>query len=234
MLPPSMFLARQFAATNAVTFVMYGALGGALFLLPVALQQVTGYSPLQAGVSLLPLTALMLTLSARSGRLAARLGPRLQMSVGPVVAGIGLALLVRLTNDHAYVTGVLPGVLVLGIGLVITVAPLTSNAMSSAPGEHAGLASAVNNDVARAAGLFAVAVLPVVTGLTGKAYLHPSVFAHGFRESVIITGVACVLGGILASLTIRNDRTPAGDHFTLAQSCVGPTAPPLTAAPTQR
>jgi EmrB/QacA subfamily drug resistance transporter len=234
MLPPSMFLARQFAATNAVTFVMYGALGGALFLLPVALQQIAGYSPLQAGLSLLPVTVLMLTLSARSGRLAARLGPRLQMSVGPVVAGIGLALLVRLTNDHRYVTGVLPGVLVLGIGLVITVAPLTSTAMSSAPGEHAGLASAVNNDVARAAGLFAVAVLPVVTGLTGKVYLHAAVFAHGFRESVIIAGSTCVLGGILASVAIRNDRGSDGDHFRLAQPCVGATAPPLTAAPTQR
>jgi EmrB/QacA subfamily drug resistance transporter len=233
MLPPSMFVARQFAATNAVTFAMYGALGGALFLLPVALQQVAGYSPLEAGSSLLPVTLLMLALSARSGRLATRLGPRLQMSVGPLVAGVGLVLLVRLTSDHRYLTGVLPGVLVLGLGLVITVAPLTSTAMSSAPGEHAGLASAVNNDVARAAGLFAVAVLPVVTGLTGDAYLHPAVFAHGFRESVLITGALCLVGSVIAALLIRNDHPGAGEHPRLTQTCAGATAPPMTGAPGQ-
>jgi EmrB/QacA subfamily drug resistance transporter len=230
MLPPSMFLARQFAATNAVTFLLYGALGGALFLLPVALQQVAGYSPLDAGLTLLPVTALMLTLSARSGRLATVLGPRLQMTVGPLVAGVGLTLLVRLTSDHRYVTGVLPGVLALGMGLVITVAPLTSTAMSSAPGEHAGLASAVNNDVARAAGLFAVAVLPVVSGLTGDAYLHPATFAHGFRISCVIAGVMCGVGAIIAAVTIRNTRVVDVDHHALTQPCVGATAPPLRAA----
>jgi EmrB/QacA subfamily drug resistance transporter len=234
MLPPSMFLARQFAATNAVTFLLYGALGGALFLLPVVLQQVAGYSPLDAGLTLLPVTVLMLTLSAASGRLASRLGPRLQMTAGPLVAGIGLVLLVRLTSDHSYLTGVLPGVAILGAGLVITVAPLTSNAMSSAPGEHAGLASAVNNDVARVAGLFAVAVLPVVSGLTGDAYLHPAAFAHGFRIATVIAGVMCGLGSIVAGLTIRNDRATGVeiDHHPLSQTCSGATAPPLTAVST--
>ena len=230
MLPPSIFLARQFAATNAVTFLVYGALGGALFLLPVALQQVAGYSPLNAGLTLLPVTVLMFTLSAASGRLASRLGPRLQMSAGPLVAGIGLVLLLRLTDDHHYVTGVLPGVLVLGVGLVITVAPLTSTAMSSAPGEHAGLASAVNNDVARAAGLFAVAVLPVVSGLTGDAYLHPGVFGHGFRIASIIAGAMCGLGAIIAAVTITNAQPGTDEHHPLIQQCVGATAPPLTAS----
>ena len=96
-----MFAARQFVATNGVTFLLYGALGGALFLLPVALQQVAGYTPLAAGLSLIPVTLLMFSLSARSGRLSARIGPRLQMSVGPVVAGVGLLLLMRLTVDHS-------------------------------------------------------------------------------------------------------------------------------------
>jgi EmrB/QacA subfamily drug resistance transporter len=233
MLPPSIFLARQFAATNAVTFLVYGALGGSLFLLPVALQQVAGYSPLDAGLTLLPVTVLMFTLSAASGRLATRLGPRLQMSVGPLVAGIGLILLVRLTDDHSYLTGVLPGVLVLGAGLVITVAPLTSTAMSSAPGEHAGLASAVNNDVARAAGLFAVAVLPVVSGLTGAAYLEPAVFGHGFRIASIIAGALCGAGAIIAALTITNTRVVCEEHHPLIQQCVGGTAPPLTATATE-
>jgi EmrB/QacA subfamily drug resistance transporter len=232
MLPPSMFLARQFAATNAVTFLLYGALGGALFLLPVVLQQVAGYSPLGAGLTLVPVTLLMLALSARSGRLATRLGPRLQMSSGPLVAGIGLLLLVRLTSDHSYVTGVLPGVLVLGVGLVLTVAPLTSTAMSSAPGEHAGLASAVNNDVARAAGLLAVAILPVVSGLTGDAYLHPAVFVHGFRIATVIAACLCVLGALIAVLTIRNTPDGRVDHPSLTQPCVGATAPPLLASDT--
>jgi EmrB/QacA subfamily drug resistance transporter len=230
MLPLSIFAGRQFAATNAVTFLVYGALGGALFLLPVALQQVAGYTPLQAGLTLVPVTVLMFTLSARSGRMATRLGPRLQMSVGPIIAGIGITLLLRLTTDFAYLTGVLPGVLLLGAGLVTTVAPLTATAMSSAPGGHAGLASAVNNDVARAAGLLAVAVLPALAGLTGEAYLHPATFAHGFRIACVISGAMCIAGGILAAFTIRDGRPRKTECYRLSQPCVGATAPPLTAA----
>jgi EmrB/QacA subfamily drug resistance transporter len=229
MLPPTMFRARQFAAANAVTFLLYGALGGALFLLPVALQEIAGYSPLASGLSLLPVTVLMLTLSARSGRLASRIGPRLQMSLGPAVAGLGLVLLTRLTTDYRYLSGVFPGVVTLGAGLVITVAPLTSTAMSSAPGEHAGLASAVNNDVARAAGLFAVAVIPVVSGLTGDTYLDSALFAHGFRIAMVIAAALCWSAAVLAVLTIRNDVGPVGEHHALTQVCAGATAPPLTA-----
>lgn len=204
MLPPGLFASRQFNATNAVTFLVYGALGGSLFLLPVALEQVAGYSPLAAGSSLLPITALMLLFAARSGRIASRIGPRLQMSVGPVLAGVGLGLLALLTVETNYLLGVLPGILLLGAGLVVTVAPLTSTAMSSAPAEHAGLASAVNNDVARAASLIAVAVVPVVSSLTGNAYLHPEVFARGFRVACIVCGAAAIGGGLLAAATIRN------------------------------
>ena len=228
MLPPSMFASRQFTATNAVTFCVYGALGGALFLLPVALQQVAGYTPLDAGLTLIPVTVLMLTLSAASGRLATRIGPRLQMSAGPLVAGVGLVLLARLTTDFSYWSGVLPGIVLLGAGLVITVAPLTSTAMSSAPGEHAGLASAVNNDVARAAGLLAVAILPVVSGLTGDAYLHPAVFAHGYRIASVLAGGLCAVGAVIAGLAISNTHDHIADHPRLSQPCVGATAPPLT------
>ena len=124
MLPFAVFRVRQFTMTNAVTFIVYAALGGALFLLPVQLQVADGYSPLESGVALLPLTVVMLLLSARSGRLATRIGPRLQMSVGPVVVGAGLALLARITTDSSYLSGVLPAVLVFGFGLAITVAPL--------------------------------------------------------------------------------------------------------------
>ena len=163
-----------------MTFVVYAALGGALFLLPVQLQVVDGYSPLEAGASLLPLTVLMLALSARSGRLAARIGPRLQMSVGPLAIGLGLALLGRAATDASYVSGVLPGVVVLGLGLATTVAPLTATALGALPDGHAGLASAVNNDVARLGGLVAVAVLPVARRHHGRQLPAPD----GARERV--------------------------------------------------
>ncbi len=204
MLPLAIFRSRQFSATNVVTFVVYAALGGALFLLPVQLQQVSHYSPLAAGTSLLPLTAVMLALSARSGALAARIGPRLQMAVGPVVVGGGMVLLRLIGPSGDYVTEVLPGVLLLALGLAITVAPLTSTALSSAPVEHAGVASAVNNDVARAGGLIAVALLPALSGLSGHSYLHPAAFAAGFRHAVVVAGAAAALGGLLAAVLVRN------------------------------
>ena len=210
MLPLGVFSSRQFSAANAVTFVVYGALGGTLFLLPTVLQEVNGYSPLASGAALLPVTVIMLTLSARSGALAARIGPRLQMSVGPIVIAAGLLLFTRATGSGTYLTDVLPAVLVFGFGLAINVAPLTSTAMSAVPADHAGIASAVNNDVARAAGLIAVAVLPVAAGITGDSYLHPAALSHGFRNALIISAVACAAGGLLAAATIRNpprDRT---------------------------
>src|SRR5215471_11584446 len=142
MLPLSVFRERQFTATNAVTFLVYAALTGATFLLPVMLQVVWGYSPLASGLALLPLTVIMLALSARSGQLATRIGPRLQMSVGPVVVGVGLAMLTLATSGPNYALYVLPAVIVFGLGLAITVAPLTATAMSSAPAQHSGIASA--------------------------------------------------------------------------------------------
>jgi EmrB/QacA subfamily drug resistance transporter len=229
MLPLSVFSSRQFTATNAVTFVLYGALGGVLFLLPIQLQQVSGYSALEAGVSLLPVTLLMLALSARSGALAGRIGPRLQMSVGPCLAGVGIALLARVNGSGSYLTEVLPGVVVLGLGLAATVAPLTSTALSSAPAQHAGMASAVNNDVARAAGLIAVAVLPAIAGITGSAYLHPATFSSGFHTAVLLSGGLCVLSGLMAAATIRNPaKAPEGEEAGPAarQRSCGLDAPP--------
>ena len=204
LLPLRLFRSRQFSGANAVTFVVYGGLGGALFLLPIQLQQVLGFTPLGAGISLLPITVIMLALSARSGALAARIGPRLQMSVGPLIAGAGLALMARIGTGGSYVPDVLPAVLVLGFGLAITVAPLTSSVLAAAPSENSGIASAVNNDVARIASLIAVAVLPSVAGITGDSYLHPEQFSSGFHRAVIIAGCACVAGSLVAVLTIRN------------------------------
>jgi MFS family permease len=151
----------------------------------------------------------MLALSARSGALAARIGPRLQMSVGPVVTGFGLALFTRIGYSGNYLTEVLPAVVVFGLGLAITVAPLTSTVLAAVPASHAGMASAVNNDVARAASLIAVAVLPAAAGLSGTAYLHPAEFSAGFGMASIISASLCLAGGALAAVTIRNPRPQA-------------------------
>jgi EmrB/QacA subfamily drug resistance transporter len=209
VLPLSLFSSAQFSSANVVTFVVYAALGGALFLLPIQLEQVSGYTALEAGISLLPVTAIMLLLSARSGALAARIGPRLQLTAGPIVIAAGLALFARIGHSVNYFTDVLPGVLVFGFGLAINVAPLTATVLAAAPAQNAGAASAVNNDVARAAALIAVAVLPAAAGLTGSAYLHADAFSSGFKMASFISAGLCVLGGALAAATIRNPRPPA-------------------------
>jgi EmrB/QacA subfamily drug resistance transporter len=209
MLPLGIFTERQFTATNVVTFMVYAALSGALFLLPTQLQVGWGYSPLASGLATLPVTVIMLALSARSGRLASRIGPRLQMSAGPVVVAAGLALLTFSTHGSSYVVDVLPAVVVFGLGLAVTVAPLTATAMGSAPADHAGIASAVNNDVARFGGLLAVAILPPLAGITGTAYLHPAQLAAGFRTAVLIAAAMSAAGGIFAAFTISNRPRPA-------------------------
>ena len=218
MLPLNLFGSAQFTAANLATFAVYGALGGALFLLPIELQQVSGYTPLQAGVSLLPVTLVMLALSARSGALAARIGPRLQMSVGPFVIAAGLALFTRIGPSGDYLTEVLPAVVVFGFGLAINVAPLTATVLAAVPASHAGVASAVNNDVARAASLIAVAVLPAAAGLTGAAYLHPHQFSAGFDRASLIAAGLCVAGGAVAFAFIRNpSRAPAAQPAKVPQ-----------------
>jgi EmrB/QacA subfamily drug resistance transporter len=236
MLPLSIFAERQFAATNAVTFLVYAALVGATFLLPVVLQVVWGYSPLASGLALLPLTVILLALSARSGQLATRIGPRLQMSAGPVVVGAGLAMLTLVTSGSNYVVYVLPAVVVFALGLAITVAPLTATAMSSAPAELSGIASAVNNDVARFGGLLAVAVLPALAGITGTVYLHPDALAAGFRTAALISGATCAAGGVLAAFTITNpERAPRPAGMPAPEECLhcGLDAPPLTTSLSQ-
>jgi hypothetical protein len=153
---------------------------------------------------LLPLTFIMLVLSSRSGAMASRIGPRLQMTVGPLVVAAGMALFARIDASGSYLTEVLPAILVFGAGLAITVAPLTSTVLAAAPSDEAGVASAVNNDVARAASLLAVAILPAAAGITGASYLHPGQFNEGFRNAVLMAAGLCASGGLLAALTIRN------------------------------
>lgn len=235
MLPLGLFRDRQFSSANVVTFVVYAALGGALFLLPLQLQRVAGFAPLAAGTSLLPITVVMLLLSARAGKLAQRIGPRLPMTVGPLLAGLGLALMTRIGAGASYVTDVLPAVVVLALGLACTVAPLTSTVLAAAPDRSAGVASAVNNDVARTAGLLAVAVLPAVAGIGPAAYTHPAQLSDGFVRGVLICGAASAAGGVLSFLTIRGERleggTPAaGDGAARLASHCSVTAPPLRGA----
>ncbi len=206
LLPLGLFRERQFSAANAVTFTVYAALSGGVFLLPVALQRVSGFSPVAAGSALLPITAVMLLLSARMGRLATRIGPRIPMAVGPVIAGVGISLFAFLSATSTYWTGVLPPMLVFGLGLSITVAPLTATALAAAPDHNAGIASAVNNDIARIGGLLAVAVLPGLAGLTPAAYDDPARLATGFHHAVIIAGAFCAFGGVLAALTVQSTR----------------------------
>jgi EmrB/QacA subfamily drug resistance transporter len=205
LVPLHIFTNHQFTAANLVTFVVYAALAGALFLLPIQLQTVVDFSPLESGIALLPITLVMLALSSRAGRLATRIGPRIPMTVGPIVAGGGLALLTGLGAGSAYWTGVFPGVLVFGLGLALTVAPLTTTVLGALHDQYAGVASAVNNDVARVAGLVAVASLPVLAGITNDDFGDPVAFSNGFGTAMVIAAATLVAGGLLAWITVRSD-----------------------------
>ena len=174
MLPLDLFRYRNFAAGNLATLFIYAGLGAALFFLVLFLQQVAGYSALEAGLALLPTTLVMFALSRRFGVLADRIGPRLLMGIGPLVAGGGLLLLLGLGAEADYVSEVLPAMLVFGLGLAITVAPLTATVLSGVDQEHSGLASGVNNAIARVAGLVAIAAVGAVVSTAYAAELDPS------------------------------------------------------------
>lgn len=204
ILPVALFRNRQLVAANAVTLLVYAALGGALFLFPVELEIVDRYSAFEAGLSLLPLTLIVLVLSSPSGYVASRIGPRLQMTIGPVIVGAGLALLSRTASGSSYPAVVLPAVVVFGVGLGVTVAPLTATALGAVSDEHSGLASALNNEVARVGGLIAVATLPAIAGISGASYLHPGPLAHGFRIAAFVAAAWCAAGGLVAAIGVRN------------------------------
>ena len=162
MLPPAIFASRNFAIGNVVTFTVYAGLGAASFFIAIFLQQIAGYSALEAGLALLPITLVLVTMSRRFGALSARVGPRLLMSAGPLVGGAGLLAFTRLDGDADYLTQVLPASLVFSLGLAMTVAPLTATVLEAADRRHAGIASGVNNAFARVAGLVAIAVVGLV------------------------------------------------------------------------
>jgi hypothetical protein len=159
MLPLYLFRSRNFTIGNIGTLTLYAGLGGALFFVAIYLQQVGGYTAVAAGAAFLPFTFIMFFLSKRMGALADRFGPRLFMGLGPIVAGVGLLLLLMIDQEPDYATEVLPGVVVFGFGMAATVAPLTATVLGAVDERHAGVASGVNNAVARVAGLLAIAVL---------------------------------------------------------------------------
>ena len=200
LLPLTLFRSRQFTGANLTTFAVYTAVGGALFLLVVQLQQSLRYSALAAGLATLPTTVIMLIGSPWAGALGERFGPRLPMTAGPLIAATGLALMARIVPGATYPNAVLPAVVVFGTGLAITVAPLTAAVLSAVPDSYAGTASGVNNAMARIAGLIAIAVLPVAAGIDAGP---GEPLGHGFSIAMIITAGMCVVGGIIALVTIR-------------------------------
>jgi EmrB/QacA subfamily drug resistance transporter len=232
MLPPTIFASAQFRAANLVTAAVYAALGGVFFLLVVQLQNVLGYSAIEAGAASFPITILMLALSARSGALAARIGPRLQMTVGPLLVAAGTLLMTRIDAGASYWGAVFPAVVVMGLGLATTVAPLTSTALSAVADRFAGVASGVNTTVARAAQLAAVAALPLAAGITGEMYEVPSELSEGFRRAMFITAVIAALGGLIAFLGIRNPaREPEEVPEVATRWFCGAEGPPLDTCP---
>src|SRR5215472_2914969 len=204
MLPLDVFASRQFTVINVITFLVYGAFGGLLFLLVLQLQVVAGFSPLAAGSALLPVTVLMLALSARSGSLALRVGPRWLMTAGITGLAIGMALMSRIGAHASYLADVLPAVIVFGLGLCLTVAPLTATVLASADVRHAGVASGVNNAVARAASLVAVAALPAAVGITGALYHDPARFSSGFDRATIACAILLLIAAVLAATLVDN------------------------------
>jgi EmrB/QacA subfamily drug resistance transporter len=222
MMPLTMFASRQFTAANLVTVVVYAALGGVFFLLVAFLQISCGYSPVAAGAASLPVTALMLTLSARSGALAQRIGPRVPLTVGPLVIAAGLLLMTRIQPGDAYVTSVLPAVIVFGLGLTLVVAPVTATVLAAADARHSGIASGINNAVSRVAGLLAVSVLPLIAGITGAKFYDPQAMTHGFHVAMVAAGALAASGGVLAWLTISDDvlagepQSPLDEEYACA------------------
>ncbi|CUR58677.1 putative EmrB/QacA subfamily drug resistance transporter [metagenome] len=204
MVPLVLFSSRTFSAANAMTLLVYAALGAVSFFVVLQLQTVSGFSALLAGVAMLPITLSMLFLAARGGRLAVRIGPRLPMTVGPCIVAAGALLLLRIGPDAGYWLDVFPGVTLVGLGLAVLVAPLTATVLAAAPDHNAGIASGINNAVARAGSLLAIAALPVAVGLSGVDYDVPAVFDEAFGRAMVSCAALLVAGGVLSWFTIRN------------------------------
>ncbi len=202
LVPLSMFSNRTFSAANFMTLLVYAALGAILFFLVLQLQTVASYTALQAGLATLPITICMLALAARGGRLAVRIGPRIPMSVGPLVMAAGTLWLLNVGPQTHYWVDVLPGLTVFGLGLALMVAPLTATVLAATEDRHAGVASGVNNAISRTGSLLSVAALPVLVGLSGNDYAVPAVFDTGFERALIACAALLVVGGLSSWLLI--------------------------------
>ncbi|HEX9516899.1 MAG TPA: MFS transporter [Streptosporangiaceae bacterium] len=209
MLPPAIFAPARFRAANAVTFVVNGALGGFAFVFIPALEIIAGYSPVAAGSALVPVTVVTLLLSGASGRLAARTGPRPPLVAGCLLCTVASTLAVRIGPHAGYWTAVCPVAVLFGLGLAALLPPLTATAMNTAPDSLAGLASGVNNAVARVAGLLWIAALPPLTGLTGAAYTDPAQFRSSFAQISWICAAAFGSAAALAATFITGPGRPA-------------------------
>jgi predicted MFS family arabinose efflux permease len=210
VLPLSVFSSRQFTAANAVTFVVYGAMSGVFFLLVVVLQTALGYSAVAAGTAELPITVILLLFAARGGALAQRIGPRTPLTLGPLLIAAAMLLMLRIEPGAGYLRAVLPPLVVFGAGLVFVVAPVTATVLAAVDDRQTGVASGVNNAVARTASLVAVAALPLVAGLTGEAYLQPDALTEAFHRAMVVSAAVAAAGGMLAWCTIRDEALRAG------------------------
>jgi EmrB/QacA subfamily drug resistance transporter len=220
LLPLELLRSRQFTGANLTTLAVYTAVGGALFLLVLQLQQSLHYSALAAGMATLPMTIITMVGAPWAGAVGQRTGPRLPMTVGPLIAAGGLALMARVVLGATYAGAVLPGVVVFGVGLAITVAPLTAAVLSAVPDAYAGTASGVNNAIARVAGLLAVAVLPVAAGI----HAGPGQpLGPGYSVAMLIAAAVCLIGGITAFATIRTGADVAHQVLPgINHPCQGP------------
>ena len=235
MLPLRIFGSRQFSSANLTTLFVYGGLSATLFMIGLVLQQAMGYSPLAAGASTFPITVIMLAFSAKAGALAQRIGPRWPMTIGPLVIAGGLILMTRIAPGHSYITSVFPAVVVFSAGLALTVAPLTATVLAAADASRAGVASGVNNAVARVGGLLAVAAVPLVAGFSPVHGVSPGELVDGFHTTLLCAAAIVVVGAIISFAGIRSnvlqastpdDPTPI-DQRTLLDHCATD-APPLT------
>jgi EmrB/QacA subfamily drug resistance transporter len=210
MLKLELFAHRNFSVGNLETLTMYAGLTSLFFFLVIFLQQVAGYSALASGLSTLPVTAVMFVLSRRFGALADRYGPRLFMALGPLVAAVGILLLLRSGVHTSYARVLLPALVVFGLGLSMTVAPLTATVLADAEENDAGIASAINNAVARLAGLVGVAVIGVVAAstLAGDTFVHDANSVRAFHHALMICAALVAVGGGSAALGIVNPARP--------------------------
>ena len=238
ILPFEIFRSRQFSAANAVTFVIYAGLGGFFFLFVSFLQISLGYSPVEAGAASLPVTALLLVFSAWSGGLVERIGARVPLAVGSLFIAAALLAMTTISPGDAYLTSVLPPIVVFGAGLTLVVAPGTAVALEAADLKRAGIASGVNNAVARVAGLLAVAGLPILAGISGEGFYQPEKMTTGFHVAMAICAALAAGGGVLAWFTITGPVSispspidldlPLSDRFSCPLGepnvCSGPVA----------